>query len=94
MGNEKELLDDVVASVVEKILMNLGISLYTMVSEILDGHGTTFSECYQKPEALSIALKQVFSDRHSLVVEEIRNELGGLADDDKNLAMFLSRLSR
>ncbi|MDE1830585.1 MAG: hypothetical protein KGI25_09700 [Thaumarchaeota archaeon] len=91
--DNKELLGDVVASIVEKTLMNLGINRYTQVRDILADSNLSFSDCYQNPDALKFALGQVFANRHLAVVEEIRSEIGGLADDDESLAGFLQKLS-
>lgn len=92
MYNE-ELLGDVVASIVEKTLMNMGINTYTEVRNILADQNLSFSDCYRNPSALNFALKQAFSDMHLSVIEKIRDEFGGLANDDKNLAAFLHKLS-
>ena len=93
MDNE-ELLGDVVASIVEKTLMNAGLSKYSQVRDILADKNITFGDCYKNPEVLNFALKHTFSNSYQTIIEEIRNEIGGLADDDKNLALFFHKLSK
>jgi hypothetical protein len=41
----------------------------------------TFSDCYQYPDVLNFALKELFGDAYLVVVEKIKNELIGLEDN-------------
>ncbi|MGH2612788.1 MAG: hypothetical protein ACRDFB_07035 [Rhabdochlamydiaceae bacterium] len=91
--DKEQLLKDVVASIVEKVLMNTGLAVYTKVSDILEAHHLKFSDCYQNPDVLNFALKELFDDAYLTVVEKIKTELTGLEDDNQNLAMFIQKLS-
>lgn len=90
MDNE-QLLGDVVASIVEKVLMNTGLTTYNKVGEILTDHNLMFSDCYRNPDVLNFALKELFGDTYMVTVEKIKSELTGLEDD--KLAKFIQKLS-
>lgn len=91
MDHEK-LMADAVASVVEKVLMNIGMPVHYRVSKILTAHSLTFSDCYRHPGVLNYALKQLFDNSYD-VVEKIKTELVGLEDNDKSLVIFIQKLS-
>lgn len=91
-GINEKLMADVVSSIVEKILMDTGFQTYNMVAQILSENGITFADCFQKPDVLSLALRQVFNERFASIVEKISAEFDGLADDNHTLAAFLLRL--
>jgi hypothetical protein len=92
LSNNKKLMADVVSSIVEKVLMNIGVTTHAKVNETLANHNLTFSDCYQNPDILNFALKELPSAIHLVVVEKIRTEFGKLEDDDHDLAMFLQKL--
>ena len=83
----------VVSSIVEKVLMNMGVTIHAKVNETLANHNLTFSDCYQNPDVLNFALKELSSTIHLVVVEKIRTEFGKLEDDDRDLVIFLQKLS-
>ena len=91
--DDEHINADVVASIVEKILMNIGMTAYTKVSEILTEYNITFTDCYRKPDILNFAIKEVFDNEYLSVVEKIRTEFGKLEDENHNLAKFLQKLS-
>lgn len=84
---------DVVASIVEKVLMNIGLGAYARVRDALHANNIAFLDCYQNPLVLKSALEQVFNHDYVPVVERIKNEFGSLADDDHNLANFIQKLN-
>lgn len=91
MDNE-QLIGDVVASIVEKVLMNIGLETCNKVSQILTDHNLTFSDCYQNPDVLNFALKEMFGNAYMVIVEKIRIELSSL--DDNRLVVFVQKLSK
>ena len=91
--DDEHINADVVASIVEKILMNIGMTAYAKVSEILTEYNITFTDCYRKPDILNFAIKEVFDNEYLSVVEKIRTEFGKLEDENHNLAKFLQKLS-
>lgn len=93
MVDSEKLIGDVVSSIVEKVLMNIGITTYTKVGEILADHNLTFSDCYEKPEILNFALKELFGNSYLVIVDKIKIELGELEDDNHGLAMFVQKIS-
>lgn len=93
MRDSEKLLGDVIAVIVEKVLMEMGIVRYTRVGDILSDHNLTFSDCYQNPDVLNFALKEVFENGYLAVVEKIKTELGGLEDNSQNLAKFVQKIS-
>ncbi len=92
--DSEELLGDVIASVIEKVLMKIGVAAHAKVSDILEVHNLDFSHCYQNPDVLNLALKDVFGNDYRIVVETIRTELHGLSDDGKNIAKFIQKLNK
>ena len=91
--DDEQVRADVVASIVEKVLMNMGLITYDKISEILESHNVKFSDCYQHPDVLNFALKELFEDAYLVVVEKIRTEFGTLVNDDHNLFVFMQKLS-
>ncbi|GEM_PF-3045680 len=94
LADSEKLMSDVVASIIEKILMQIGLQTYTRVSEILADHSLTFSDCYRNPDVLNSALKYLFGDSYLVTVEKIKTAFIGLDDENQNLAIFLQRLSQ
>lgn len=93
MDNE-ELLRDVIASVIETVLMRIGATVHARVSDMLEVHSLKFSDCYQNPDVLNFALKEVLGYGYLEAVEKIKIEFGRLEYDDQNLARFLQKLGR
>ena len=86
-------MGDAVASVVERVLMNISITVHHRVGEILHAHNLTFSDCYQNPAVLNLALKELFENEYIAVVEKIKAELVCLEDNSQRLATFIEKLS-
>ena len=89
-----KLMGDVVSSIVEKVLMNVGLQTYNGVNEILEAHNLTFSDCYLYPDVLNLALKHLFEERYADVAGKIKDELVGLEGDNSRLAEFMERLGK
>lgn len=92
MANDK-LLGDVVASIIEKVLRRMGGIAYTRVSEILADHSLKFSDCYQNPDVLNFALKELFGNAYLAAIKKIKAEINGLENDNQDLARFIQKLS-
>lgn len=90
--NSDRLIGDVVGVVIEKVLMEIGVTAHNKMAEILGNYNMTFSDCYKKPSIINYALKQIFGDAYLSPVEKIRNELMGL-DDDKKIKAFIALIS-
>ncbi|MDH2907969.1 MAG: hypothetical protein PXX83_07750 [Candidatus Nitrosotalea sp.] len=82
MSNDR-LIGDVVGVIVEKVLMEIGVTTHNKMVEILGEYNMTFSDCYRKPDVLNFALKEIFGNAYLCPVEKIRNELMGLDTDDR-----------
>ena len=91
MGDDK-LIGDVVGVVIEKVLMNIGVTMHSKTAEILGDYNMTFSDCYRKPDVLNFTLKEVFGDAYLIPVEKIKNELIGL-DEDSKIKTFIELIS-
>lgn len=92
MVNSDRLIGDVVGVVIEKVLMEIGVTAHNKMAEILGNYNMTFSDCYKKPTIINYALKQIFGDAYLQPVEKIRHELMGL-DDDKKIKAFIALIS-
>jgi len=92
MVHSDRLIGDVVGVVIEKVLMDIGVTAHHKMAEILGNYNMTFSDCYKKPTIINFALKQIFGNAYMNTVEKIRNELMGL-DDDKKIKAFIALIS-
>ena len=92
MVNSDKLIGDVVGVIIEKVLMEIGVTTHNKMAEILGDYNMTFSDCYRKPDVLNFALKEIFGNVYLSTVEKIRNELMGL-DDDKKIKAFIELIS-
>ncbi|MDE1727339.1 MAG: hypothetical protein KGH89_08785 [Thaumarchaeota archaeon] len=81
-----------VASIIEKTLMEVGILTYTQVSETLAKHNLTFADCYKKPGVLNLALKELQNDTRRIIVNKIRKELHEF-DNNQRLVKFMQAIS-
>ena len=91
MSNDR-LIGDVVGVIVEKVLMEIGVTAHNKMIEILGDYNMTFSDCYRKPDVLNFALKEIFGNAYLGPVGKIRNELMGL-DDDNRIHEFIKLVS-
>lgn len=92
MVNSDRLIGDVVGVIIEKVLMEIGVTAHNKMAEILGNYNMTFSDCYKKPTIINYALKQIFGDAYLQPVEKIRHELMGL-DDDRKIKAFIAIIS-
>ena len=90
--NSEKVIGDMVASVIEKTLMEVGILAYTQVSETLAKHNLTFSDCYWKPGVLNLALKELPNDTRLTIVNKIRKELHEF-DNNQRLVKFMQAIN-
>lgn len=93
MGDNEKLVANAVGVIIEKVLMEFGVSNHTKIAQILGDHNMTFSDCYRKPNVLNLALKQVFDDEYLHPVKKIKNELMGLEEDHK-IESFIELISK
>lgn len=86
------IIGNVVGVIIEKVLMEIGVTTHNKMVEILGNYNMTFSDCYRKPDVLNFALKEIFGNAYLGPVEKIRNELMGL-DDDNRIHEFIKLVS-
>ena len=92
MGDSEKLIGNAVGVIIEKVLMEFGVSNHSKIAEILGTYHMTFSDCYRKPDVLNFALKEVFDGKYLAPVEKIKNELTGLEEDHK-IETFIELIS-
>lgn len=92
MDDSEKLIANAVGVIIEKVLMEFGVSNHSKIAEILGAHHMTFSDCYKKPDILNFALKQVFDSQYLAPVKKIKNELTGLEEDHK-IEAFIELIS-
>ena len=90
--HNKELLGDVVASIIERVLMNTGIVPYAKMSRMLSEQGLAFSDCYGNPDVLRSGLEELFGSAQVGIVAKIRSEFRGMEDDNRGFERFLQKL--
>jgi hypothetical protein len=90
--NDDRLIGDAVGVIVEKVLMEIGLTTHNKMAEILGGYNMTFSDCYRKPDVLNSALKEIFGNAYLDPVGKIRNELMRL-NDDNGIRQFIKLVS-
>ena len=92
MRDSEKLIGNAVGVIIEKVLMEFGVSNHSKIAEILGTHHMTFSDCYGKPDVLNSALKQVFDGEYLHPISKIKNELTGLEEDHK-IEKFIELIS-
>ncbi len=92
MGDSDKLIANAVGVIIEKVLMEFGVSNHSKIAEILGAHHMTFSDCYKKPNVLNLALKEVFDGKYLDPVAKIKSELTGLEEDHK-IEKFIDLIS-
>lgn len=81
MVDAEKIMGDAIGSIVEKILMEMGLVTHDKIAEILVAHNLNFSGCYQNPDVLNYALKELYGQSYMVVVEKIKAELAGLEEE-------------
>ena len=65
-----------VAFVIESVLLKISKTALNQVSNTLyEEHHCYFGDCYEHPEYLAKALKDLFGKSHIVIVESIKKEL-------------------
>ncbi|HEX5457357.1 MAG TPA: hypothetical protein VFX64_03115 [Candidatus Nitrosotalea sp.] len=93
MGDTEKLIANAVGVIIEKVLMEFGVSNHSKIADILGAHHMTFSDCYKKPDVLNLALKQVFGGKYLDPVAKMKSELTGLEEDHK-IEKFIDSISK
>lgn len=87
--NNSRLLKDLVASSVEKILVNNDVKVHELIrDEIYRRHRSNFTSCYEHPEYLGSILKEYFGNNAETIVESISKDL----HDNYDVQIFLNKL--
>ena len=83
-----------VTLVIEQTILELdGTSLYDKLVEILfKKHKANVPDCYEHPEYLNEALKEMFGDAYKPVIEKIKKELDEFLED-KQISNFIVKIS-
>ena len=86
-------LKNAVGSVVEQVLLSLGSKNYDKITKMLAEKNITFENCYDRPEVLNFALKQLFGKAYTIPVDKIKHELRRY-ENEKDLDAFFTILSK
>lgn len=82
-----------VAFVIEKALLKISKTALDEVSNVLyEEHHCYLGDCYEHPEYLAKALKDLFGKSHSIIVESIKKELDDFVEH-KPIEKFLKVIS-
>lgn len=83
-----------VAFVIERSLLKIGKPALDQVSNSLyEKHHCHLGDCYEHPEYLAKALKDLFGKSHTVIVESIKNELAEFVEY-KPIERFLKVVSQ
>jgi len=75
-------------SCLEVVLMSMGNTKYNLLVTKLDSlYDCTVRDCYEHPEYLKPALKEVYTEDYNSIIEQIKVHLGDLSNED-DLANF------
>lgn len=82
-----------VAFVIERTLLKISKTALDQVSNTLyEEHHCYLGDCYEHPEYLAKALKELFGISHTAIVESIKNELAEFVEH-KPIERFLKIIS-
>ncbi|MGI0027401.1 MAG: hypothetical protein ACREAD_06120 [Nitrosopumilaceae archaeon] len=82
-----------VAFVIHRSLLKIGKPVLDQVSNSLyEEHHCYFGDCYDHPEYLAKALKNLFGKSHIVIVDSIKNELAEFVEH-KPIERFLKVIS-
>ncbi|MBI3622637.1 hypothetical protein HY212_00970 [Candidatus Pacearchaeota archaeon] len=82
-----------VAFVVERALLKISkIALDQVSNTLYEEHHCYLGDCYEHPEYLAKALKELFGRSHTVIVESIKNELAEFVEH-KPIERFLKIIS-
>jgi hypothetical protein len=85
-------LRDAVGAVVEKVLVSLGQNNHDMIVKTLEKHNITFADCFERPEILNFAFKQLYGKDYLVPVNKIKHELRDF--NIRKIGRFLNGLSQ
>jgi len=74
-------------SSIEVVLMSMGNTKYMMVAAKLNAYNLTMRDSYKDLEHLKIVLKEVYSIEYNYIINEIKLQLGDLANE-QDIAEF------
>jgi hypothetical protein len=81
MGLEENAKKAMLVFVIENVLLKIGKSSYGLVlSRMEKDYGCNISDCVDKPEYLRKVLQDIYGDASDVIIGEISEELGKLAD--------------
>ena len=82
-----------IAFVIERSLLKIGKTALDQVSNNLyEEHRCYLGDCYEHPEYLTKALKDLFGKSHIVIVESIKEELANFVEQ-KTIEKFLKVIS-
>lgn len=82
-----------VSFVIERALLQIGKTALDQVSNTLyEEHRCYLGDCYEHPEYLSKALKDLFGKSHTVIVESIKKELIDFVEH-RSIEKFLKVIS-
>lgn len=80
---------DVLSSVIEKVLLNIGLEVHSLVEKKLNkNYYYKFSDCYENPEPLHTILKELYGNSYAEIAKKITDELDDVTLDQK-LSKFI-----
>ncbi|MGQ0376687.1 MAG: hypothetical protein ACT4OW_04180 [Nitrososphaerota archaeon] len=75
---------DMLTAVIEKVLLGVSNEVYSFVEKKLsDDYHCKFSDCYENPEFLYRALKELYGNNYTEITKKIADELENVALDQK-----------
>lgn len=75
---------DMLCSVIEKVLLNISNEVYSFVEKKLaDDYHCKFVDCYENPEFLYKALKELYGNNYTEITKKITDELENVVLDQK-----------
>ncbi len=90
-GNEK-LFKDLIASAVEKTLLDIDTQAHQIASDVLEAHDMTFRDCNSRPDVLNFALKDLYGSSYVVLVDAIRKKMRDF-QDQKMVSQFIEAIS-
>lgn len=85
---------EVLVSVIEKALCDIGTPLYHKVVEVLKNeYNCEISDCYEHPEYLSQILEKFFGDVQNVIIDSINREFENITKNT-TLDRFLITINK
>jgi hypothetical protein len=71
-------------TIIEKVLLDISIEAYSFVEKKLENeYHSKFADCYEHPEFLYNALKDLYGNNYMEIVKKMTDELGNYMLDKK-----------